>query len=240
MKPIAIEYRFTLPDDLEETFRFQLDPVTLEPIDNLPDDLPEWSRLEIHQCPHCPLTPEQTEHCPAAAHLVGLVQRLAHVLSFETVTVDVFTEERHMSQQMAAQKGIGSLMGLLMAASGCPNMAFFRPMARFHVPWASEQETLYRAASTYLLTQYFRATDGQPAGLELDGLLQVYRTVHQLNKAFVKRLHLASIQDAVINALVALDLYAQLLPYSIRDSLKQLRHLFAPVVRDDGPSPPLP
>jgi hypothetical protein len=30
-----------------------------------------------------------------------------------------------------------------------------KPMARFHLPLASEEETIYRATTMYLLAQYF-------------------------------------------------------------------------------------
>jgi len=157
---------------------------------------------------------------------VGLVQRFTQVLSHEIVEVDVVTRERRISQQMAAQRGIGSLMGLIMAVSGCPNMEFFRPMARFHVPWASEQETIFRAASTYLLMKYMVPVSESQATLELDGLVQVYKALHEVNKAFIERLHSGGGLDAIVNALVVLDTYTLTLPFAIQNSLKDLQHLF--------------
>lgn len=224
--PISIEYRFRLGNDAPQVFSLELDSETLLPIDNVPDDLPYWARLEVHQCPNCTLTLADTVYCPAAAHLVGLVHRFDQVLSHEYVEVDVVTRERHISQQMAAQRGIGSLMGLIMAVSGCPNMRFFRPMARFHVPWASEQETMFRAASTYLLTKLLVLGPETRATLELDGLVRVYKTVHEVNKAFIERLHSGSSLDSMVNALVILDTYTLTLPFVIRNSLDELRHLF--------------
>ena len=51
---------------------------------------------------------------------------------------------------------IRSLIGLIMALSGCPHMEFFKPLARFHLPWASLEETTLRSASIYLLMQFFK------------------------------------------------------------------------------------
>jgi hypothetical protein len=48
-------------------------------------------------------------------------------------------------------------MGLLIAGSSCPYTHFFKPMARFHLPFANKDETLWRAAATYLLARYFTA-----------------------------------------------------------------------------------
>ena len=223
---VSIEYRFNLTQELEEVFRLSLDPETLVPIGNLPDELSPWTRLDFFQCPNCPLTVNDCAHCPAAAHLVSLVQRFSQVLSYEDVRVDVVTKERQISQRMAAQRGVGSLMGLIMAVSGCPNMEFFRPMARFHVPWASEQETMFRAASTYLLTKYMIMGSESQATLELDGLVRVYKTVHEVNRAFIERLHEGSGLDSIVNALVILDTYTLTLPFAVRNSLEELRHLF--------------
>ena len=54
-----------------------------------------------------------------------------------------------------------SLIGIYMVTSGCPIMDKLRPMARFHLPFASTEETIYRAISTYLLGQYFLEQKGK-------------------------------------------------------------------------------
>lgn len=225
--PIPIEYCFKMNGGHQEIFRLELAPDTLTPIGNVPANIPRWARLGTHQCPNCTLTETDSKYCPAASHLVGLVQRFDQVLSHEEVEVSVVTQERQINQRMSAQRGIGSLMGLIMAASGCPKMEFFKPMARFHVPWASEQETMYRAASTYLLTKYMIMGSESQATLELDGLVRVYKDVHEVNKAFIERLHAGSNLDSIVNALVILDTYTLTLPFAIRNSLEELRHLFA-------------
>ena len=64
------------------------------------------------------------------------------------------------------------------------------------------------------------------ATLELDGLVAVYKTVHEVNKAFIERLHSGASLDAMVNALVVLDTYTLTLPFAIKNSLEELRHLF--------------
>lgn len=221
MAPIPIVYRFRSDEGLDELFRIDMHPETLEPIGNVQDVLPRWAKLGENQCPNCTLNESDTEYCPAAAHLVNLVQRFNQVLSHETVDVDVITKERFITQSMPAQRGIGSLMGLLMAVSGCPNMEFFKPMARFHAPWASEQETLFRATSTYLLTKFLVLGPDSQASLELDGLVRVYEAVHEVNKAFIERLHSGSSLDSIVNALVILDTYTLTAQITIRNSLEE-------------------
>ena len=62
-----------------------------------------------------------------------------------------------------------------MATSGCPHMDFFKPMARFHLPLANAEETVYRATSMYLLAQYFLQREGKEADMELEGLKKYIR-----------------------------------------------------------------
>lgn len=232
MEDISLTYSFTLEDGSQEVFELTLDAVTLELKSGPPADLPPWTELGFHQCPSCPLESDTTPHCPAAAHLVGLIQGFARVLSHEKVRVEVVTENRTIISERAAQEAISSLMGLIMAVSGCPHTSFFRPMARFHLPFATEVETAYRAASMYLLAQYFAQRAGKDSDPELEGLLNIYKQVRDVNGAFVERLRAATEADSAINAIVVLDMLALNLPMAIGNSLEQLRHLFEPFLDD--------
>jgi hypothetical protein len=228
MGPIEISYRFTLPGSVSERFDLKLNPTTLELIDNIPGALPSWAELGFHQCPKCPISPDERSHCPAAANLVNLASGFARVLSHEWISSEVTTAERTYVQEVPAQRGISSLMGLIMATSGCPLTTFFRPMARFHVPWASQAETTYRATSMYLLAQYIRKRDGKSANLELDGLSGIYEGVRAVNRAFIERLRAATEEDSAINAIVVLDTQALSIPWSIDSALEELRPGFEP------------
>jgi hypothetical protein len=81
----------------------------------------------------------------------GALEVFDRIISYDTIRLDVTTRERFISQDTTAQRGISSLLGLLIATSGCPHTRFLRPMARHHLPFASCEETLYRAASMYAL-----------------------------------------------------------------------------------------
>ncbi|MCP4400992.1 MAG: hypothetical protein GY801_27310 [bacterium] len=48
-------------------------------------------------------------------------------------------------------------------------------MAHFHQPLANVEETIFRATSMYLLSQYFAKQEGKEAKFELDGLEEIYR-----------------------------------------------------------------
>lgn len=73
------------------------------------------------------------------------------------------------------QRGLSSLLGLILATRDCTYTRYFRPMARFHLPLASEEETIYRAASMYLLAQYLRANDGKQVDINLTRSAEIYK-----------------------------------------------------------------
>ena len=228
MKTIVIQYCFRLPDHSSEDFKLELDPRNLELTGNIPQSLPAWTELDFHQCPHCPLEVVTDPYCPLAANLVNIVQRFDGLISYDKIRVDVITQERRISQHTTAQKGISSMMGLVIATSGCPHTAFFKAMGRFHLPLASSEETIFRATSMYLLAQYFLKMEGRHADFELGGLTKIYNNMQIVNVAIANRLRSTSMSDSLINAIVILDNFAKSLPYAIEKSLKNFRHLFLP------------
>ena len=230
MNTIVIQYCFRLPDNSSENFKLELNPLNIELTGNIPEFLPKWARLDFHQCPHCPLDVASDPYCPLASNIVNIVQRFDGLISYDRIRVDVITAERKISQQTTVQKGISSLMGLVIAASGCPHTAFFKAMGRFHLPLASNEETIFRATSMYLLAQYFVKMDGRQADLELSGLTKIYRNIQIVNVAIARRLRSASMSDSLINAIVILDNFAKNLPFAIEKSLEDLRHLFVPFI----------
>ncbi len=228
MKPIEIEYIFTLTDGQQETFNLSLDSREVTLSGQEPANLPGWTRLDFHQCSHCPLDVKTTPYCPLAADLVNIVNRFNGLISFNTITLTVNTAEGSFSQDTTAQKAISSLMGLVIATSACPYCEFLKPMARFHRPLSSLDGTIFRAASMYLLAQYFMKKSGQPADLELDGLAQLYQNLNTVNSFLAERLRADAVTDSSINALILLDMYTNVLQLVIEESLEDIRYLFKP------------
>jgi len=130
-------YRFILPENREEAFEVHLDEHTLNPVDKVLGLLPDWTRLDFHQCPNCPLTLEEHPHCPLSVRLVKLVTKFEDIVSHESLRVETRTPDRTVVKEATAQEGVSSLMGLIMAISGCLRTALFKPMARFHLPMAN-------------------------------------------------------------------------------------------------------
>ncbi|CAN2042370.1 conserved hypothetical protein [Candidatus Magnetomoraceae bacterium gMMP-15] len=226
MDTITITYRLILPNGSKEVFDLKLDTEHLTLQTNNIKSLPSWTKLDFHQCPNCPLKIKIHPHCPLAIHLVNIVTRFDSLLSYDKIHIDVITNERLISQDTTAQKGISSLMGLIMATSGCPHTAFFKPMARFHLPLASEEETIYRATSTYLLAQYFLKKSGKNVDFELEGLTKIYNNMQIVNISIAERLRAATETDSTVNAVILLDMYAKTLPLVIEESLEEIQYLF--------------
>lgn len=232
MDIIKIRYCFDLNENRSEVFDIELDAKTLELLDRPSHDLPEWTRLEVHQCSHCPFTSDTTPHCPVAVCLSHVIGRFANVISHDRIDLEVITDERTVTQKTTAQKGISSLIGLLIVASGCPHTEYFKPMARFHLPLASEQETFYRATGMYLLAQYYLRRENKDSELGLDGLKNLYRNLHQLNTMIAERIRLATHKDSSVNAVILLDMVSNLVPLIMDEQLDKLRHLFKSYLSD--------
>lgn len=233
--PLVIEYRFRLQDNSEELFTIRLDPQTLEALpDPAAATLPDWTALSFAQCASCPLSAASSPHCPAAANLAPIVQQGEKLVSIDQVRLQVTTAERITLQKTTAQRALCALMGLVIATSGCPHTAFFKPMARFHLPLANEEETMFRATATYMLAQYFVKKEGGQADFNLEELTNLYRTMQEVNLAMAKRVRSASKTDSSVNAIVLLDMYAKALPYVIKQSLEELRYMFEPFLKTVG------
>ena len=228
MESIRIEYRFNLDPQTRETITLFFDAESFEPLTEARRGLPRWTELRFHRCPHCPLNADCETHCPVAVSLVDVVERFSTVLSYDEIDLEVVTEERRVLQRTTAQAAISSLIGLLMATSGCPHTSYFKPMARFHLPMASEAETLFRAAGMYLLAQYFYSVAGCGGELDFTGLKEIYDNLHTLNVSVAGRLREASQVDSSLNAVIILDMYAKAVPYVIDETLEEIRSYYNP------------
>lgn len=224
-------YNFQFSDGSTESFPI---PAAETPA----GDLPAWTELGFHQCSNCPLSTATTSHCPMAVQLVKLIDVFGKRTSYEKIVAHVESAERSVSKATTVQRAIGSLMGLLTAASDCPHVSFLKPMVHFHLPFSTEEETIYRVASMHLLTQYFvRRKNGQP-DWNLVTLKANYLELQHVNKGMAKRLRTVGKQDGAINALILLDLFAKALPFSIDEALEGLQPVFEQVlskqIKDEG------
>ena len=70
---MAIEYRITLDDNHQFSYRIELDRVYEAEV---AQSAPAWTRLEYQQCSNCPLSKDNFSHCPAAVDLHRVVRRV--------------------------------------------------------------------------------------------------------------------------------------------------------------------
>lgn len=225
---LQIVYRFgdAASSSTSGVFSVRLNPATLAFEQAARPSLPDWTQLDTERCPDCPLRNSATTHCPMAIALIDLLEYSSSINSFSPLAVSIEMPEREIHSTVTAQRAISSLMGLLIATCACPDVSWLRPMARFHQPLASEEETIFRATSIYLLAQYFRQKSGEEPDYSLAGLSTRYQRLHQINIAMAARLRGAIERDASVNAVILLDLFAKAMPYSVDDSVAELAYLF--------------
>lgn len=232
---IEIRYRIQCDDDTTYEFPVILDARTLDRVGEFPGVPPAWTRLEQWEEGLCELDRRTHLYCPLALALVDVVEHFRELLSYTEVTATVETPQRIYVKRTTVQRVLSSLIGLLMATSGCPSMAFLKPLARFHLPFATREETLFRVVGAYLFGQYILHHRGIPCDLELDKLREAYARIHAINLGLARRLRDVAGGDANVNAVVLLDLFAQEFPPAIDEHMEEMAYLFAEYLCEKAP-----
>ena len=223
---IRFLYTFEFPDSTEKEFEVQLNAKTLELVTKKDPPKPAWTKLKYKQCEQCPLGDEH-EYCPVAVNLSALVESFKDSVSYENTNVRVQTNERIYEKATTLQKGLSSIIGMYMVTRACPVMDKLRPMVRFHLPFGSMEETVYRAVSMYLTAQYLLMRKGKTPDWDLKKLVEIYKAVTHVNRGISNRLSSASEEDANMNAVVILSAYAEMVPFSIEHRLAELEYIFS-------------
>ena len=221
--PQRIGYRFDLPDGSQKSLEFTFDATDFRLSNAAPAEPPFWTALNFNQCANCPLNAHEHPHCPAALQMASAIEPLKALVSFDTVGVTVTQPERTIYAETTAQQAMSSVLGLIMATAGCPWTDRFRPMARFHLPFATEAETVYRSISMFLLARELQGA-GRAEGFA--ALEKLYENLHLVNRDMSRRLGAATHTDPARNAMALLDAYTTLLPAALESSLEELKPLF--------------
>ncbi|MDA8141402.1 MAG: hypothetical protein M0036_22395 [Desulfobacteraceae bacterium] len=226
--PFQFHYHFQFVNGPVKDYKISLNPDTLSliPAEEL-SDTPEWVRLQHKQCRECPLQPDHNANCPIAVNIMELVQTFKTVFSYHDCTVVCETAERTYLKKTSVMEGLSAIFGVIMATSDCPVMEFLKPMARFHLPFATIEETTVRTASMYLLAQYFKYKDQPGMKFDFKTLENHYRKVQMVNEGLLARINSVSSEDADKNAIVTLHSLSQFLSMEIDYSLSGLEYIFA-------------
>ena len=207
-------FRFTFQDGTEKIFPITIDNETMQFI--APElEAPEWTKKENIACPvenkSC------AGFCPIAWNLDAAIKFFDGLPSYERVTVYVDTDSRSYSKQTSLQDGIGSLIGILMTTSGCHVLDKLRPMVRFHLPFASLEETEYRVFSMYLFAQFLRKKNGLEPDWDMRSLKDLYADIMKINRNIAKKISDMEKLDASINAVVILNNFANMVSFDLED-----------------------
>jgi hypothetical protein len=222
----TLVYRFKFDDGSAQEFRVRLDAKDfgLKAVPNAAP--PSWTDLRFHQCTNCPLNPAEHPQCPAASALEDVIAFFKSAISFHEADLEIITPERTYVKRCPLQQAVSSIMGILMATSGCPVLEKFKPMVATHLPFSTTKETVYRVYSMYLLAQFFIAKEGGKPDWEMKHLLSIYEEIRTVNRCFSKRLLGVIKEDAAANALVRLDVFADhsalMLETGMMDEVKAL------------------
>ncbi len=224
---LKITYDFELNSGVAKKFDLVLNKETLALIREKTGNPPEWARLEFKQCSNCPLNTTLTPYCPIAANLAGIVQEFKDVTGPDKATVMVHVKERAYFKTCSILEGLSPLLGIVMATSGCPIMEPLKPMVRYHLPFASLDETVFRMISMFFIAQFIRSRSGKKPEWSLEGLSRIYEEVKKLNKDFGLRMRAAAKSDANIHALVKLNVFAVMMPIEAEKMLKEITPSFS-------------
>ena len=220
-----ITYKFIFEDNRESKFTVNLDRNETEPtLDNSPDV--EWTNLSFKKCSNCTLNEQKVKKCPPAVDVQHAMSEFHSVLSTEMVQTYVETENRTYFKKCDAQTALKALVGLIMATSSCPILKEMKGMAYYHLPFASINETAFRAISTYLLKQYFISKHGESPDWHLERLPTYYEQIQIVNDCFFERIKVASKADANLNVIVSFSSQSQLLSLAFDEYLEILEKQF--------------
>ncbi len=217
-KNLIFNYSFRYSDGTIKKLTLELDNQTLSFI-NKDTNTPSWAKLDNNRCPNCKLDLKENEFCPIAKNLTGVVKMFQNSDSSEKVEVTLKSNDRIYIKQTTIQRGLSSLIGIIMTTSGCTILDKLRPLVRYHLPLASLDETRFRVISMYLIAQYYREENGLEPDWKLNDLSKIYAEIQIVNKFFCDRLISMKMEDASINALTILNCFANYIPFSLSENL---------------------
>jgi len=224
MTETKLTYRFFAARDERTTVQMTFEDETYRLMPAQPGPYPDWTKLSFQRCPNCTLD-EKNEYCPAAVALSEFLPRFVARVSYEKAVVEVETELRTIVSKTTFQQGMAGFIGLTMATSGCPHTRFLRPMARTHLPFASEQETVLRSLAFFILGQFI-TNGGGDLPQSLQRLKQHYEALSIVNGAMAERVRSVTTRDAAINAVIILESFALIAPENIDNDFADIRSFF--------------
>jgi hypothetical protein len=223
---IWFEYVFNIKNHEDKKFTVLLDKDDLTAKSPDGSSEQEWTRLGFSQCEICPLSTKTIRNCPIAFNISGLAKEFSEFYSIEESFITVNTVERSYTKKDTVQQGLRSILGIYLATSGCPYMDILKPMARFHLPFASMDETIYRHSCNFLLGEFFEYFDKGRIKIDLQKLIDKYENINIVNTGICNRLEKIIEGDANKNALIILNVIGLMLKMELEGNLQSLKYMF--------------
>jgi hypothetical protein len=220
---MAVEYRITLDDEHAFNYKVQIERDVL--VTDRGGMAADWVRLEYHKCTNCPLNSSEHATCPAAVDLKTVVEDFKGLPAFRKAWCHVRTEEREYSKLVNLEVALRSLLGVIMATSGCPVLNRLKPMARSHLPFASDSEFVLRTVSMYVLRELFKHREGRAADWDLTALTQDFSQLQLVNQALWHRIHDVCAGDTNLKAFLSFFSMSSSMTYSLDAQLEKVRSL---------------
>ncbi|MFT5170024.1 MAG: hypothetical protein ACI8Q2_000640, partial [Candidatus Omnitrophota bacterium] len=211
---ITFNYKFHFYTT-QKQFDVTFDKNTMSMIKEPKKNPPEWAKLDCNKCDNCPLSSDEHEYCPVALNLEEIVEFFGTDLPKDDVAITVCTPERDYTKTVSLQSASSSMVGMHMVTSGCPIMNRLRPMARYHLPFANTDETVYRSVGTYLISQYFENLSGGIPDWDLKDLSTTYQDIETVNACFHQRLISIGKSAPSAAAILTLDCFAYYMNLSL-------------------------
>lgn len=222
---ISISYLFDFGNNNVKNFEALLNSSSLSLVLPKTYEIPSWAKA--FRCSQFSQVTADSQCCSICINISHLIEEFKTFASVSPCTISVYSKERNYSLKSDVQKGLSSLLGLYMATSDCPFLGFLRPMARFHLPFASTEETIFRSAGSYLIGQYFKARKNNRADFELNRLPETYIKVSKINYDIIQHLRKNYYtHDAYANSLVILDNFARMISAFLPEELDEFASFY--------------
>ncbi len=221
------KYQFGFNNNYSKEFMFNINADTLRLIHPEKKSTPSWTKLGCNKCPNCPLDEDQHQSCPAASIISNVVEFLQEALPTENVQVLVETVTRNFSKSTTLAEGLSSMLGLVIASSGCPIFGKLTALARNHLPFEDAQEKIYRSLGMYLLYQKFSEKGKNDPDWKLDHFTNFYQEINIASASFCERLKEVPIEENNLSMLTNLSCFNKYLDFKISgENVDELQKLF--------------
>lgn len=226
-KLLEYKFKFVFQHGEEKSIELKIHKYSLLLETDSNEEPPGWTQHENFCCPIKSCLNEHTTYCPIAVNLNNVINFFSNIPSYEKVKIIAEINDRTCSKITSVQDGVGSIVGIIMVTSGCPVLGKLKPMVRFHLPFATIEETEFRVFSMYLLAQYFKMKNGDEADWQMKKLKELYSDIQKINQNIARKIADLEKMDTSINAVVILDNFANSVAFGLDDDdLSSIKYLF--------------